>query len=174
MTLTGSLSSLEDLPSTLATFRFINDSPLFQTEKPYEIVVGNLPPEEEWMRQNVTFSEHSEVPVYDLRAVFHHLELESHALCFLKCPWALSLDIKEDNGLKAYLKMIKELLQEQMNAEAVVIFDYNVCSSPGFLRSQLTAIPRFASLEMMRAGTPHSVFISLPILLQWKCTPVIA
>lgn len=128
MATTEKLSGFEHLPTTLATFRFVNDSPLFLTEKPYEIIVGKLPPEQEHLRQNVTFSNHSGVPVQDLRPVFNELSLDKHAVCFYKCGQALDVDVKTEHGLKKYLKMTKDLLLEHLHAEKVVIFDYNVSS----------------------------------------------
>ncbi|KAG4429353.1 hypothetical protein IFR05_015165 [Cadophora sp. M221] len=108
----ASLASL-NLPTTSAYFRFVNDSPLFETEKPYEILVGNLPPEQEFMRQNITFSGHPGVPIRDLRPF----------------PSMLHLNVREEDGLKEYLGKTREILIDHLDAEEIIMFDYNIRNS---------------------------------------------
>jgi hypothetical protein len=113
-----------DLPCTQANFRFVKDSPLYQTEIPYE-VVGTLPPEEENLRSNLKWEGH-EVPVHDLRQHASSLSIETNGFELIRRKELSVFDLDTETGFADYLSAVLKFLKERFCTDDVIIYNYNV------------------------------------------------
>jgi hypothetical protein len=134
------LASMTGLPHTLGSFMFAQDSPLYATEKPYQ-VVGTLPPEQEHMRSNLTFEERDQIPVYDLRNVALSLSLDLHGIEIVEQVGLSAFDLGNETDLKAYLDQVVQLLRQRLSAEIVIIYSYNVSTPVGPIGPELMRCP---------------------------------
>jgi hypothetical protein len=123
------LASLEDIlpdpPATLARFRFIKDSPLYQSEKPYHFS-GPLDSTEESLRTNLTFEWHCNIPVKDIRKHATKVKLDVHGFQVLEHTSKFLDCVQETIALEAYMNESIDLLKAELNADVVICFDYRV------------------------------------------------
>lgn len=143
----GALS--RNLPSTSATFQYIQDSPRFQTENPY-FYQGPLEPDEELSRTNVTFEAHSNVLVRDLRSVQKLVSLNDHGFELLRHPSLLIHNLDEAGILDQYLQETNNMLERELNADVVICYDVKFRKS----RSTSAEIVYYDKSAVGRGGKP--------------------
>ncbi|KAK3900188.1 hypothetical protein C8A05DRAFT_17481 [Staphylotrichum tortipilum] len=115
-------------PSAIfASISFLNDNPVFATEKPY---ISLLPSDGAYPTTNCTFSSRSPTRVVDRRATLSSLSLEtdgfvvlSHSLRFPTLGTAVNAPYPPGRLLE-YLREVTDVAKEYLGAEKGVCFDW--------------------------------------------------
>ena len=124
-----SLAALaDDLPATAASFKYIKDSPVFQSEKPY-FYQGPLEPDQERFRTNIVFETH-DVLVKDLRSSVASLSFRRHGLQICSRPSQFTGRLDTQEGLTNYLNETNDMLRKEIGADVVICYDAKVRCNP--------------------------------------------
>jgi hypothetical protein len=119
------------------SLRFVADLPLYESQKPYEIWLEDLPPGIE--KTNVRWDEHHNIPVRSMRS--HHSSLETTGFTYIHhrsqhLPEFVTYSkngedfstFTEGKGIEPYLHETTNLVKEIMGAEKTFIQDWRVSS----------------------------------------------
>lgn len=107
-----------------ASFLFIEDLKIYDTEKPYYIN-GTLPEELKAKRTNLQFKS-IEVPLEDIRFKQSAFSLARHGFTFVVDQDDRFIGRQsglDDSEIQDYLERMSQLLKEEMSAEKVLCYD---------------------------------------------------
>lgn len=97
----------------------------FQTEKPYEL---RFVAPDGFPSRNMTWSPYRDISVKDVRGTEHKYNARDHG--FQLCKLQTSLTYEEmsatDKLEQVYMSEVASCLKENLKADRVLIFDYNV------------------------------------------------
>ncbi|KAF8852499.1 hypothetical protein BDZ45DRAFT_678294 [Acephala macrosclerotiorum] len=106
---------------THASLNFLQDSSIYQDEKPYYCSVP-LDPSQEHLRTNIVTESH-QVSLIDLRQFKQSLDLETNGFQFLDCPRELQLELNESN-VSFYLEGVAALVKSHLRAQYCFCYDH--------------------------------------------------
>jgi hypothetical protein len=142
------LDEAAQFPIVTAEFRYIQDSPKFETEKPYHFS-GPLSPDEEYRRTNLELEWRYGIPVRNVRGHTETLDLDNHGFKIVQSMSNLLENLQEKDILAKYMEETVGLVKCELNADRAICFDYRV--------SQASATAVFGhSLDQFRKSRPPS------------------
>lgn len=116
-----------------ASFTFLSDLPLYQTEKPYT-VYGQAPPQ--LRPSNCEFTTVAGITVENIRGKEQEFSLSRDGFQYILAPSALSPEISDflhqdalSEKAKAYLTETTSIAKKFLIAEKAICFDWRVYSS---------------------------------------------
>ena len=117
--------SSKSLPIIRAFLRFLDDSPLFENEKPYHFS-GLLDPTDEARRTNLALRPH-DIAMHNLRDSSMKAELGVHGFQFEKFKSDFTGNLhEEEETLYQYMNETVAFVKKTLNAHVVLCYDYRV------------------------------------------------
>jgi hypothetical protein len=110
----------------IAAFEYLRADKLFETEKPYEILI-NLPDEKKNLpRSNLTFSK-EDVEISDIRSVQYEADLDTHGFAWKNHATAV-VDFNDRTIIQdVYIPEVKSFLKSNFpEANDIFVFDWRV------------------------------------------------
>lgn len=116
----------------LTSLTFLNDSPLYKTEKPYYFV-EKLPEVPDSMMSNCRYEKRDNISVIDVRGMKDKFTLEENGWEYLRHQSTVSLDPDAYLGeshcqetVEKYLAECVEVVQARYNGSKIICFDWRV------------------------------------------------
>jgi hypothetical protein len=119
--------------NVVASFQFLSELPLYETEKPYELFMYTIP--EGLPKSNCEYTQHDCIAVNDARGIEDDIRLQDCGFCFLRADHVPvpTMDCFESGTqveISQYLNDTVSLLQQHLSADRILCFDWRVCHRP--------------------------------------------
>lgn len=124
----------------LTKLKYVVDESLFQDEQPYELFGFSKDPDVKPAKiTNCSYHVASDITIEDARISKEQFDLNSTGFVFTKHQSACPLEARyfehagkdlENRVVAAYLEEIISFLEERLNAEKVICFDWRVSRTP--------------------------------------------
>lgn len=107
------------------TAYYANRDPKWQHEKPYQL---QFPAPDGFPETNMTWTQHSDVQVADIRGVEGTFTVHRHGFQLCNLDTRLTYEDMGDRKKveEIYLPEVAESLKKELKADRVLVFDYNV------------------------------------------------
>ncbi|KAK6350567.1 hypothetical protein TWF718_003757 [Orbilia javanica] len=109
---------------TKASFAYLKDDELYETEKPFYL--DQVPNAPEGHITNLLYDVRQNVAVHDLRGNELSLSLESDLFCLLRAPVTGQYDLSRSEDMKKYSSETNELLKAHSSFDKVICYDLRV------------------------------------------------
>lgn len=124
-----------------ASFHFLSESPLFGTEKPYEVFMRSIP--DGLPKTNCEYTTHSGIRVRDAREETQEITLGDHGFCFLRAdsfpaPTMGCFENGEEHKVVEYLRNTVTFVHRHIKADKILCFDWRVRAILSLIVSTLT------------------------------------
>jgi hypothetical protein len=114
----------------LISLEFLSSLPLFETEKPYEVFMHEIP--NGLPKTNCEYTKHDDILVNDVRSIEKAFTLEECGFCFLladRFPAPTTEDFESNSGTDVVLRYLRDTVSfvlEHVHAERALCFDWRV------------------------------------------------
>lgn len=112
------------------SLEFLSELPLFETEKPYELFLHEIP--EELPKTNCEYTTHNDIPIVDARSVDKVFSLDDCGFSFLPAAGYPAPSIEEFESVNAtdiivsYLEDTISFVSRHIKADRILCFDWRV------------------------------------------------